>query len=195
MATINKYYQILGVPETATLEEVKKAYRNKARLLHPDKNKAANAKDQFILLHEAYEYITDVKTGKIHQVIPDIGEQLNNVHEIWEKIKAQAVREEARKKAEKKYLRFLKEAEEFKQYYILNLALNIFFVALSIGFIIILPILGFVYNGFDGLIINMVLSVLLFPLYIKTWEDLSNFLEMKNKVEQLEDEAKKDNIK
>lgn len=61
----NKYFTILGLPDSATLAEIKKAYRTKAKTLHPDLNKAADAKEQFIELNEAYEYLENLKTGKI----------------------------------------------------------------------------------------------------------------------------------
>lgn len=55
------YYEILGISETATGDEVKKAYRNLALIWHPDKNQAnaeeAHAKFQSIL--KAYETLSD----------------------------------------------------------------------------------------------------------------------------------------
>ena len=41
------YYKILVVPKTATEEQIKKAFREKARFLHPDKNDSPNAEEQF----------------------------------------------------------------------------------------------------------------------------------------------------
>lgn len=54
------YYAILGVPKTATAEEIKKQFRKQALKYHPDRNqgnKAAEAK--FKELSEAYEVLSD----------------------------------------------------------------------------------------------------------------------------------------
>lgn len=51
--------KILGVSLQANEEGIKKAFRKKAMLLHPDRNKAPDARIRFIELHEAYEYLTD----------------------------------------------------------------------------------------------------------------------------------------
>ena len=46
------YYKILAVPKSATEKQIKKAFREKARLLHPDKNDSPNAEQQFRELAE-----------------------------------------------------------------------------------------------------------------------------------------------
>ncbi|GAB3845383.1 molecular chaperone DnaJ [Nesterenkonia populi] len=53
------YYEALGVSLNASTEEIKKAYRKKARKLHPDVNDAEDAEEQFKLLGTAYEVLAD----------------------------------------------------------------------------------------------------------------------------------------
>ena len=55
--TITDYYEILGLQSDSTIDEIKKAYRKKARLYHPDINPAPDAKDHFICITEAYEFL------------------------------------------------------------------------------------------------------------------------------------------
>lgn len=55
------YYKILGVSKDASADDIKKAYRKRARQLHPDVSKEANAEDDFKALTEAYEVLRDAE--------------------------------------------------------------------------------------------------------------------------------------
>jgi curved DNA-binding protein len=53
------YYQILGVPQDASQEVIKGAYRRLARKYHPDVSKEAEAEQRFKDVGEAYEVLKD----------------------------------------------------------------------------------------------------------------------------------------
>ena len=53
-------YKILGVQKNATAAEIKRAYRQKAKLLHPDVSNAETT-EQFRNLVKAYETLSDIK--------------------------------------------------------------------------------------------------------------------------------------
>src|SRR5512142_888083 len=59
------YYQVLGVPKTATQAEIKKAYRRLARQLHPDKNPDdKTAEQRFKEANEAHAVLADPEKRK-----------------------------------------------------------------------------------------------------------------------------------
>jgi len=54
------FYEILGVPKTASQKDIKKAYRNLAKKFHPDKHEGdAAAEERFKRITEAYNALGD----------------------------------------------------------------------------------------------------------------------------------------
>ena len=57
-------YRILGVDRQASTQEIRKAYKNKAKEWHPDKNDSPNAQDKFVEINAAYELLSDAERRK-----------------------------------------------------------------------------------------------------------------------------------
>lgn len=61
------YYEILGIPRTATQEEIKRAYRKLAFKYHPDRNPGdKEAEERFKEIAEAYDVLRDPEKRAIY---------------------------------------------------------------------------------------------------------------------------------
>jgi DnaJ-class molecular chaperone len=66
------FYQRLGVPRTASDDEIKKAYRKLAKKYHPDVNPGdKKAEDKFKDLSSAFEVLSDPKKKKLYDEFGD----------------------------------------------------------------------------------------------------------------------------
>lgn len=63
------YYEILGVPRTATPEQIQRAYRDLARKLPPDVNKSPDATQRFAEINEAHEVLEDPEKRKRYDAL------------------------------------------------------------------------------------------------------------------------------
>lgn len=67
MADKRDYYDVLGVSKNATAQEIKSAYRKKAKEFHPDLNKDdPKASEKFKEAQEAYETLSDDNKRKMY---------------------------------------------------------------------------------------------------------------------------------
>jgi molecular chaperone DnaJ len=57
--TNRDYYEILGVPRDASIEDIKAAFRKLARQYHPDVSKESDAEEKFKEINEAYGVLSD----------------------------------------------------------------------------------------------------------------------------------------
>lgn len=71
------YYQILGVPRTASAEDIKKAFRKLARQYHPDVNpNNKGAEEKFKQLNTAFEVLGDEKKRKLYDEFGEDAEKI-----------------------------------------------------------------------------------------------------------------------
>jgi len=73
MASKRDYYEVLGVPRTASVDEIKDAYRKLAMQYHPDRNKAPEAEEKFKEISEAYAALSDAEKRRQYDTLGHAG--------------------------------------------------------------------------------------------------------------------------
>jgi len=121
---VKNYYAVLGLNQSASSADIKKAYRDGCKKYHPDKNAHPDAHLLFIEIHEAYEFLCNDENRRLYHISISKSKQNDRVREWQEKKRREA---QAR-------------AVEYAQ---VNLSYNLLFLCLCL-LIIVVPLYQFI---------------------------------------------------
>jgi hypothetical protein len=165
--TYPDYFRILDLNTDASIADIKKAYRLKARMFHPDLNHSPDAKDKFILATEAYEFLI----ANINRIRND-DEAFAHAMDDWRKYRQDRSRQRANAYARASYIRF-RNSKLYKTTRLFDLTRIIFGLSISI-IIMIYTILGFIVkvrypeDAYGNPVIVFILMILLGLIFLTT---------------------------
>jgi hypothetical protein len=176
----NDYYKILGLPEGSSVDEIKNAYRKKARLYHPDLNHSAEAKDLFISATEAYEFLISYHS-KIHAEEKTFDQAM----EDWRKYRQHRSHKRATAYARAPYNTF-KNTKFYKTTRIFDATIIMFSLLISV-MVIVFSIFGYNYRNHHpipgvekptvfGLVMLLILGLIFFVvsfIYLRAYNETS----------------------
>lgn len=137
--TLTDYYEVLGIPVNSSIDEIKKAYRNKARTYHPDVNHSPDAKDLFINATEAYEFLM-----ANHHKIETNEEAYKQAMEDWRKYRQDRSRKRATAYSRTSYGKF-KDTKFYKTTKIFDSTAIIFSFVVSI-MVLVYSVYGYTFR-------------------------------------------------
>jgi len=60
------YYEVFGIPPTATSEDINTAHKALAKMYHPDINNSEDAHEKMVILNEAHDVLSDAKKREMY---------------------------------------------------------------------------------------------------------------------------------
>ena len=155
-----QYYKILELSESATIEQITKAYRIKAKQFHPDVNPHRDAHQYFILLNEAYQILIKYKKNP--------SSFNSSTYENWMQEEKRKANAEAEKQAQMRYQEYI-NSDDYRYLNSMNILLDHLGFFVSIFLPIAIPILFFKWYGLPALIPATILLLFFSPYLLIGW--------------------------
>ncbi len=171
---MKKYYDILGISQNSSENEIKRAYRISAKTLHPDVNTSPDAHEKFIELNEAYICLLHQKENKnnfnkyasYYKQAASMRKSREEIYKEWQRRRRAQARAQAAKHAKMKYEAFI-NSKLYKSALVLYKLVDILYVFM--GFMIVfVPFLTVILNGIEEEKIAITIIALLFTTIFGT---------------------------
>ena len=140
------YYQVLGLDPGCSMTDIKRAYRVKAKLYHPDLNRSADAQEKFIEVNEAYEFFLarDYRARQAQVEEKMSTAEMQEMFNEWIRRERMRARARAARAAKKKFEEF-RNSPLYRTSNLLSIGAD--YVVIFIGTLIILvPVFGVYYR-------------------------------------------------
>lgn len=155
---MQKYFDILGITPTATESEIRKAFKEKAKILHPDRNKSPHAHEEFLELYAALNFA-------IRNLNNPIGKFSDEVREAFEVARKKREQEQATRFSQMRYKAWT-QTKEYKE--LVNIGIIQQFVSTLFILFIVVSVFGIFgkttelkYGIPVGLSIGFILSIII----------------------------------
>jgi hypothetical protein len=174
------YYQLLGIGSKSNPDEIKRAFRARAKEFHPDLNPSPGASERFIQVTEAYEILSDPRKRTAYDQRPaaptrpndqaDPARQREQAYREWV-VEAQ---QRGQRYAKMEYRRFYNskfEAAEARTYLYLQF-LVVGTIMLIATFFISLPVMAFYYVDWKCIFFAIIAIPMALKIYGQGWRGL-----------------------
>ena len=159
------YYDLLEIPKTATREQIRKAYRSKAKLYHPDVNSRSNSNMHFLLIAQAYETLIDPQKRHVYDAMLFTDKEPMLSYAQWKEIERQKIKEYE----EQQLNIFIQKRTRFQQSGYYKPAYFLLYIGTCFNFLFSIALLagcGWLMWTLHPMIIFILLPFISFAIYI-----------------------------
>lgn len=163
---MTNYHRILGISSSASESEIKKTYRKKVRLFHPDVSTLPDAQERFIEVNEAYEYLLNRKSGKVFSESKKKYQKprQHKRTKTWGEEEREKSRARARKHAQMRYKSF-KNTRYYKNEMALDIIGDNFMFYSLIAFCVVPAVFSLSRGGSLGLLFSLIFGLAGIPIW------------------------------